>query len=932
MKILDRILRAGEGKRLKALQGLVPDINALEPSIQKLSDGELQAKTAEFRGRLERGESLDDVLIEAFAVTREAALRVIGQRHFDVQLMGGAALHFGWVAEMKTGEGKTLVSTLPVYLNALGGKGVHLITVNDYLARYHAEWMGRIHNFLGLDVGLIVPGFKERPAEKRASYAADVTYGTNNEFGFDYLRDNMATKLDDKVQRGHNFAIVDEVDSILIDEARTPLIISGRVADAAKLYYRFASIVRSLKRDEDYEVEEDKRVVVPLEAGIDKVEEALGIENMYDEVQQNLVHQLSVALKAKELYKRDKDYIIAGGEVKIVDEFTGRVLEGRRWSEGIHQAVEAKEGVKIKEENQTLATITLQNYFRMYDKLAGMTGTAQTEAAELMNTYDLAVVPIPTNKPTARVDQADLIYKSEVPKFTAVADDIEARHKAGQPVLVGTISVEKSEYLAQTLKKRGIPHEVLNAKQHTREAQIVSQAGRLGAVTVATNMAGRGVDIQLGGDPEGLARQATLKEGHDPDVMVDDFTLPMPLDQMPDDFKEARAKAMQRYQELLAEFKDECKAEGDQIRELGGLYVLGTERHESRRIDNQLRGRSGRQGDPGESRFYLSLDDELMRLFATGALSWVMGRALPDDEAIEAKMVTKAIERAQTTVEQRNGEIRKNVLKYDEVMNEQRKVIYQRRDQILEGADLKTAAADYLDDAIDALLDTHCASVATDEWDLEGLAKELKTFWPTVIDQARLEECDSTKEMHKLLLADALEHYERREAELTPTVMRDVERQVMLRIIDQRWREHLEEMDYLQEGINLRAMGQKDPLTEWQREGFEMFGSMMKGIAQDFVKYVMHVQVVRNDAPQETVQNVRQSSSDDRPASSGFAAAAAAGPVDDVDAPAAGQPVADAPPVKQQTIVKDEFSKTPRNAPCPCGSGKKFKLCHGATN
>ncbi len=932
MKILDRILRAGEGKRLKALQGLVPDINALEPSIQKLSDSELQGKTAEFRGRLERGESLDDLLIDAFAVMREAASRVIGQRHFDVQLMGGAALHFGWVAEMKTGEGKTLVSTLPVYLNGLGGKGVHLITVNDYLARFHAEWMGRIHNFLGLDVGLIIPGFKERPAEKRASYAADITYGTNNEFGFDYLRDNMATKLDDKVQRGHNFAIVDEVDSILIDEARTPLIISGRVADAAKLYYRFASIVRSLKRDEDYEVEEDKRVVVPLEAGIDKVEEALGIENMYDEVQQNLVHQLSVALKAKELYKRDKDYIIAGGEVKIVDEFTGRVLEGRRWSEGIHQAVEAKEGVKIKEENQTLATITLQNYFRMYDKLAGMTGTASTEAAELMNTYDLAVVPIPTNKPTARADQADLIYKSEIPKFTAVADDIEARHKAGQPVLVGTISVEKSEYLAQTLKKRGIPHEVLNAKQHTREAQIVSQAGRLGAVTVATNMAGRGVDIQLGGDPEGLARQATLKEGHDADVMVDDFTLPVPLDQMPDDFKEARAKAMARYQELLVEYKDECKAEGDQIRDLGGLYVLGTERHESRRIDNQLRGRSGRQGDPGESRFYLSLDDELMRLFATGALSWVMGRALPDDEAIEAKMVTKAIERAQTTVEQRNGEIRKNVLKYDEVMNEQRKVIYQRRDQILEGADLKTAAADYLDDAIDALLDTHCASVATDEWDLDGLAKELKTFWPTEIDEARLEECDSTKEMHKLLLADALEHYERRETELTPTVMRDVERQVMLRIIDQRWREHLEEMDYLQEGINLRAMGQKDPLTEWQREGFDMFGSMMKGIAQDFVKYVMHVQVVRNDAPADTVQNMQQSSSETKPASSGFAAAAAVGPIDDEVDGAAAQPAAEAPPVKQQTIIKDEFSKTPRNAPCPCGSGKKFKLCHGATN
>ncbi|MBK5331155.1 MAG: preprotein translocase subunit SecA, partial [Ilumatobacteraceae bacterium] len=674
MGILDRILRAGEGKKLKALEGLVPDINAHSAAMSALSDEALRAKTAEFRGRIERGESLDDLLIESFAVMREAATRVIGQRHFDVQLMGGAALHFGWVAEMKTGEGKTLVSTLPAYLNGLGGKGVHLITVNDYLARFHAEWMGRIHKWMGLDVGLIIPGFKEHPTEKRASYACDITYGTNNEFGFDYLRDNMATTLLDKVQRGHSFAIVDEVDSILIDEARTPLIISGRVADAAKLYYRFASIVRSLKRDVDYEVEEDKRVVVPLEAGIEKVEQALDIPNLYDEVQQNLVHQLSVALKAKELYKRDKDYIIQSGEVKIVDEFTGRVLEGRRWSEGIHQAVEAKEGVKIKEENQTLATITLQNYFRMYDKLAGMTGTAATEAAELMGTYQLAVVPIPTNQTVIRNDQADLIYKGEQSKFGAVVDDIAERNERGQPVLVGTISVEKSEYLSQLLQKRGVPHEVLNAKQHTREAMIVTQAGRLNAVTVATNMAGRGVDIILGGNPEGLARHEVVKEGHDADVLVDDFALPVPVAEMPDEFKEARTAALARYDQLLAELKDECRAEGDKVRALGGLYVLGTERHESRRIDNQLRGRSGRQGDPGESRFYLSLDDELMRLFATGALSWVMGRALPDDEAIEAKMVTKAIERAQTTVEQRNGEIRKNVLKYDEVMNEQRKV------------------------------------------------------------------------------------------------------------------------------------------------------------------------------------------------------------------------------------------------------------------
>ncbi len=930
MGILDRILRAGEGKKLKALEGLVPDMNALSAQMSALSDDALRAKTPEFRGRIERGESLDDLLLEAFAAVREAATRAIGQRHFDVQMMGGAALHFGWVAEMKTGEGKTLVSTLPAYLNGLSGKGVHLVTVNDYLARFHAEWMGRIHKWMGLEVGLIIPGFKERPAEKRVNYAADITYGTNNEFGFDYLRDNMAGTLADKVQRGHNFAIVDEVDSILIDEARTPLIISGRIADAAKLYYQFASIVRSLRRDVDYEVEEDKRVVVPLEAGIDKVEAALGIDNLYDEVQQNLVHQMSVALKAKELYKRDKDYIIANGEVKIVDEFTGRVLEGRRWSEGIHQAVEAKEGVKIKEENQTLATITLQNYFRMYDKLAGMTGTASTEAAELANTYELQVVPIPTNKTVIRADQPDQIFKSEAAKFQSVADDIAEKYERGQPVLVGTISVEKSEHLSRLLQKRGIPHEVLNAKQHTREAHIVTQAGRLNSVTVSTNMAGRGVDILLGGNPEGLALHETQKEGHDPAVMVDHFTLPMPLDQMPEEFQEARAKAMKRYDELLAQLKVDCQIEGDKVRELGGLYVLGTERHESRRIDNQLRGRGGRQGDPGESRFYLSLDDELMRLFATGALSWVMNRALPDDEAIEAKMVTKAIERAQSTVEQRNAEIRKNVLKYDEVMNQQRKVIYARRDQILEGLDLKSAAMEYLSDAVDALIDTHCVSEANDEWDLDGLVKELKTYWPNNIEVAALESFDDADDIFDLVTDNAKAYYEQREVELTSEVMRNVERQVMLRIIDQRWREHLEEMDYLQEGINLRAMGQKDPLTEWQREGYEMFGSLMKGIAQDFVKYVMHVQVVRNDAPQQVVQNVQQTSSDNQQ-TDGIAAAASAGAIE--AARGAGGPAAPSrpAPAKQQTVVKDELSKTPRNAPCPCGSGKKFKMCHGAT-
>ena len=920
MSILDRILRAGEGKKLKALEGLVPDINAEEDAVRSLSDDALKAKTTEFRQRFERGESLDDLLIEAFAVVREGANRVIGQRHYDVQIMGGAALHFGWVAEMKTGEGKTLVSTLPAYLNGISGRGVHLITVNDYLARRDSEWMGRVHRWLGLDVGLVIPGFRERPDQKRLDYAADITYGTNNEFGFDYLRDNMAPDKDNKVQRGHAFAIVDEVDSILIDEARTPLIISGRVADAANLYYRFASIVRSLKRDEDYDVEEDKRVVMPTERGIERVEAELGIENLYDEVQRNLVHQLQVALKAKELYRRDKDYIVQAGEVKIVDEFTGRILEGRRWSEGIHQAVEAKEGVKIKEENQTLATITLQNYFRMYEKLAGMTGTAQTEASELMNTYDLQVVPIPTNRPVQRIDEPDLIFKTEAAKFNTMVADIEERNAKGQPILVGTVSVEKSETLSRLLTKVGIRHEVLNAKQHTREAEIVTQAGRLGAVTVATNMAGRGVDILLGGNPEGLARQAVLAEGHAADTLSDEFTLPVPLAEMPEDYRIARDKAQARYRELLTDITRKCKAEGDVIRGVGGLYVIGSERHESRRIDNQLRGRSGRQGDPGSSRFYLSLDDELMRLFATGALSWVMGRALPDDEAIEHKMVTKAIERAQSTVEQRNAEIRKNVLKYDEVMNEQRKVIYKRRDQILDGTDLKVAAMEYLAEAVDSLIETHCVSEADEEWDVEGLVKELKTFWPNEITEAQLLATRTTNQIYDVVMADASSYYERRENELTPEAMRDVERQVMLRIIDQRWREHLEEMDYLQEGINLRAMGQKDPLAEWQREGYEMFGSMMKGIAQDFVRYVMHVQVVQQEAMQPLVQNLQQSKSDVQSPLAASTPQAALNAVQQASTPS--QP---------RTIVNDAWSKTPRNAPCPCGSGKKFKMCHGAS-
>jgi preprotein translocase subunit SecA len=926
MGIFDRFLRAGEGKKVRALEALAPDIGALEPDMQRLSDDALRAKTGEFRQRLDRGEDLDDMLIEAFAVVREAATRVIGERHFDVQLVGGAALHFGWVAEMKTGEGKTLVSTLPGYLNGLTGKGVHLVTVNDYLATFHAEWMGRIYRWLGLSVGLVVPGQSD-PAYKREQYACDITYGTNNEFGFDYLRDNMAPSRDRQVQRGHSYAIVDEVDSILIDEARTPLIISGRVAEAAQLYHKFASIARGLQHDVDYEVDEEKRTVVPTEEGVEKVERALGIENLYDGVAQDLVHQLQAALRAKELFKRDKDYVVANGEVKIVDEFTGRILEGRRWSEGLHQAVEAKEGARIKEENQTLATVTLQNYFRMYDKLTGMTGTAMSDAAELYNTYGLEVVPIPTNEPVIRADQGDLIYKTEDAKFEALVDDIAERYEAGQPVLVGTISVEKSEKLSRALDKRGIAHEVLNAKQHFREAEIIAQAGRLHAVTVATNMAGRGVDIILGGDPERLAKRDLKAKGLDPDD--------------PDNAGELAA--------ITEQYTAECRSEGDKVRELGGLYVLGTERHDSRRIDNQLRGRSGRQGDPGESRFYLSLEDDLMRLFATGAVNWVMDKALPEDVPLEAKMVTKSIERAQSTVEQRNAEIRKNVLKYDEVMNNQRKVIYALRDQVLDKADLRDKIlGEYLPDAVNSLVEAHCVSEYSEEWDLDGLHAEVRTYWPSKLSHEQLAQAGSTNELYEMLMEEALTHYEAREAELTPDVMRQVERTVMLRIIDQRWRAHLYEMDYLREGINLRAMGQKDPLTEWQREGFDMFGQMMQGIAQDFIRYIMHVQVQvqaqpgAGDAAREgsaadpaAARNVQYSAPDQVAAGGGSVAAAArtAGRAGGEGGAAAAAPAADTAASQRAAsnnpVVRTEWEKTPRNAPCPCGSGKKFKQCHG---
>ena len=895
MSLFSRVLRSGEGKKVKALEALVPDINAVAERFAAMDDDGLRAMTGEFRQRLDRGEEIDDLLVEAFAVVREAAWRVIGQRHYDVQLMGGMALHLGWVAEMRTGEGKTLVSTLPAYLNGLSGRGVHLCTVNDYLASRDAEWMGQIHRWLGLSVGLVVPEVRDR-AEKRAAYAADITYGTNNELGFDYLRDNMAMSDEEKAQRGHAFCIVDEVDSILIDEARTPLIISGRLSEAAALYQRFASVVRGLQREHHYEVDEEKGVIAPTEDGVHAVEAALGVDNLYDQVSSNLVHQFHAALKAKELYQRDKDYIVVDGEVRIVDEFTGRVLEGRRWSDGIHQAVEAKEGVSIKEENQTLATITLQNYFRLYDKLAGMTGTAETEAAELAGIYGLQVVPIPTNRPMVRLDQSDLIFKTEAGKFDAVVSDIVERRDVGQPVLVGTVSVENSERLSRELEKHGVDHEVLNAKQHFREADVVAQAGRPGAVTVATNMAGRGVDILLGGNPENLAEREVRANGLDP----------------------ATPEGRERMNALVERLEPECAELGDQVRARGGLYVLGTERHESRRIDNQLRGRSGRQGDPGESRFYLSLEDDLMRLFASDTVRGVMDRALPEDVPLESKMVTKAIERAQTTVEQKNAEVRKNVLKYDEVMNEQRNVIYRRRDQMLDDTSLREEVFEALGSVVDGVIDMFCGSDLPENWDLDGLRVEVDSYWPLGLSVEDLAVVRGSAELANVLVADGLAVFEGREAELGAETMREVERQVLLRIIDQRWREHLYEMDHLREGIHLRAMGQRDPATEWKREGFELFGQLDDLISRDFLRYVMRIQVTTTDDSGQPSDMT--TSGPEGPVTGAAAVAAAAG------APA---PVEESTPTPVPTKVNSDWEKTARNAPCPCGSGRKFKQCHG---
>nr|WP_192796386.1 MULTISPECIES: preprotein translocase subunit SecA [Corynebacterium] len=824
---LSKLLRMGEGRAVKRLRHLADQVIAVESDYEKLSDDELRAKTDEFKKRLEDGETVDDLVVEAFAVAREASWRVLGQKHYPVQIMGGGALHFGNVAEMKTGEGKTLTCVLPAYLNALEGKGVHVVTVNDYLAKRDSEWMGRVHRFLGLRTDVILA--TKTPAQRREAYAADITYGTNNEFGFDYLRDNMARSLNDLVQRGHHYAIVDEVDSILIDEARTPLIISGAVEGTSQWYTAFSQIAPRMKKDIHYEVDVRKRTVGVKEEGVSFVEDQLGIDNLYAPEHSQLVSYLNNALKAKELFTRDKDYIVRNGEVMIVDEFTGRVLSGRRYNEGMHQAIEAKEQVEIKNENQTLATITLQNYFRLYDKLAGMTGTAETEAAELHQIYKLDVIAVPPNRPNQRSDEPDLIYKTQEAKFAAVADDIAERVEKGQPVLVGTTSVERSEYLSTLLQRRGIKHNVLNAKHHEQEAQYVAQAGLPGNVTVATNMAGRGTDIVLGGNPDILADLALRERGLDPV-------------EKPEEYEEA-------WDEAIAEAKKRSEKYAEQVREAGGLYVLGTERHESRRIDNQLRGRSGRQGDPGETRFYLSLRDELMVRFRGQAIESMMNRLnVPDDVPIEAKMVSNSIKTAQSQVENQNFEARKNVLKYDEVMNEQRKVVYGERREILEGMDVEPFVKNMIDETLSAYVAAATEVGYVEDWDLNELWNALEALYgPSFEYQQLIDGTEygaagelSAEELRQALIDDARACYAQLEEAVTALggeeQMRNLERTIILSIVDQKWREHLYEMDYLKEGIGLRAMAQRDPLVEYQKEGGDMFNAMKDGIKEETVR------------------------------------------------------------------------------------------------
>jgi preprotein translocase subunit SecA len=960
VSIIDKILRAGEGRTIRRLKAIADAVNSIEENYTDLTDAELRALTDTFKERYVDGESLDDLLPEAFAAAREAAGRVLGQRHYDVQIQGGAALHFGNIAEMRTGEGKTLTSVLPAYLNALAGQGVHVITVNDYLARRDAEWMGQVHQFLGLSVGVILPN--RPPTEHREAYACDITYGTNNEFGFDYLRDNMSWSSEDLVQRGHFFAVVDEVDSILIDEARTPLIISGPAEQSARWYGEFSRVVSRLQPGEgaDYEVDIAKRTVAITERGVGRVEDWLGIDNLYESLNTPLVGYLNNALKAKELYKRDKDYIVNDGEVLIVDEFTGRILYGRRYNEGMHQAIEAKEDVEIKQENQTLATITLQNYFRLYDKLSGMTGTAQTEAAEFNKVYKVGVVTIPTHRPMVREDKSDVIYKSEKAKFNAVIEDIVERHQKGQPVLVGTVSVENSEILSQMLRRRGIPHAVLNAKYHAKEAEIVAQAGRRGAVTVATNMAGRGTDILLGGNPEFLAKSELRNRGLDPE-------------EQPDEYDAALDDAIPRW-------KKQCDEEAEEVVGAGGLYVLGTERHDSRRIDNQLRGRSGRQGDPGESRFYLSLQDDLMKRFRAGAVEAVMDRLnIPEDVPIESKMVTRQIRGAQTQIEAQNAEIRKDVLKYDEVLNRQRQVIYAERRRVLAGEDLHDQVAHMIDDTVRAYVVGATSEGYPEDWDLDQLWTSLKQLYPVGVTVEELEEEAGSRAgmdtdfLTTELTEDAQAAYGRREEELTAEVLRELERRVLLEVIDRKWREHLYEMDYLKDGVGLRAYAQRDPLVEYQREGFDMFAQMLEGVKEEAVGFLFNLQPQVEQAPEvvgvgaapvklagrgldPAAQRRQQQLLYSAPVIDGEAGSGGAVMVQESapalgigNAPAGqggkasgngrsagvvGSPAGGSSPGAQAANRRPSpgqalGSGPSRNAPCPCGSGKKYKRCHG---
>ena len=884
----DKLMRAGEGRILRELSKVVVVVNAHEPRIAEMSDSQLRAQTELFKDRFSKGETLDDLMPEAFAVVREAAKRTLGQRHYDVQIMGGAALHKGNISEMRTGEGKTLVATLPSYLNALAGRGVHVITTNDYLAERDSEWMGRIHRFLGLKVGVILANMN--PAERREAYLADITYGTNNEFGFDYLRDNMAWSLEECVQRDHFFAVVDEVDSILIDEARTPLIISGPADKATKWYVEFANLVGKLQREVHYEIDEKKRTIGILEEGVTKVEELLQIGNLYEAANTPMIGYLNNAVRAKELFKRDKDYVVMNGELLIVDEHTGRMLAGRRYSEGLHQALEAKERIEIKDENQTLATITLQNYFRLYDKLSGMTGTAMTEASEFHQIYKLGVVPIPTNRSMVRIDQPDLVYKTEAGKFIAVTADIVERHRKGQPVLVGTVSVEKSEELSGFLRKAGVPHEVLNAKHHEREAAIIARAGVKGAVTVATNMAGRGTDIMLGGNPEFMADFELQRRGISP---VDDA----------EQYEKAWPEEITRQKAAVAVGHEEVIA-------LGGLYVLGTERHESRRIDNQLRGRSGRQGDPGESRFYLSLQDELMRRFNSGMVErFLTAAGIPEDAPIESKMVSNAIRSAQTQVESQNFEMRKNVLKYDDVMNRQRQVVYGERRMVLEGADIEDQVATFVSDTLTAYVSMATSEGYSEDWDLDTLWNALKTIYPIsfTIDEliARVGSRAGLDEEYltAAVIEDCKAAYAKREESLGSEAMRELERKVLLSVLDRKWREHLYEMDYLQEGIGLRAMAQRDPLVEYQREGFDLFSAMMDAIKEEIAGFLFNIEVTVEASGKE----VSGAGLEAKPLSSSGL---------------------------QYTAADESGVKTTgdvsRNAQCPCGSGKKYKRCHGA--